>query len=38
MTEQTLAIVVGGSSGMGLETAKKLANQGHDLLIIGREA
>lgn len=37
MATKSLAIIVGGSSGMGLETAKKLAEQGHDLLIIGKE-
>ncbi|MCE0721716.1 MULTISPECIES: SDR family NAD(P)-dependent oxidoreductase [Legionella] len=37
MFNQNLAIIVGGSSGMGLETAKKLASGGFDLLITGRD-
>ncbi|VEB34568.1 glucose-1-dehydrogenase [Legionella cherrii] len=35
MSNQKLAIIVGGSSGMGLETAKRLAANGLDLLITG---
>lgn len=37
MFNQDLAIIVGGSSGMGLETAKKLSNNRLDILIIGRD-
>ncbi|HHT0593313.1 TPA: SDR family NAD(P)-dependent oxidoreductase [Legionella anisa] len=37
MLDQNLAIIVGGSSGMGLETAKRLAPSGLDLLITGRD-
>ena len=33
-----LALIVGGSSGMGLATAKQLAKNGVDLIIIGRSA
>src|SRR5690349_7285388 len=36
MFNQDLAIIVGGSSGMGLEIAKRLAASGLDLLIMGR--
>lgn len=35
MSNQNLAIIIGGSSGMGLETAKRLATNGLDLLITG---
>lgn len=37
MLNQNLAIIVGGSSGMGLETAKRLAASGFELLITGRD-
>lgn len=37
MFNHDLAIIVGGSSGMGLETAKKLSNNRLDILIIGRD-
>ncbi|AUH72988.1 SDR family NAD(P)-dependent oxidoreductase [Legionella sainthelensi] len=37
MLRNDLAIIVGGSSGMGLETAKRLSGYGLDLLITGRE-
>ncbi|HHF7366015.1 TPA: SDR family NAD(P)-dependent oxidoreductase [Legionella bozemanae] len=37
MCNQNLAIIVGGASGMGLETAKRLATSGLDLLITGRD-
>ncbi|WP_454782212.1 SDR family NAD(P)-dependent oxidoreductase [Legionella sp. WA2022007384] len=37
MLNHNLAIIIGGSSGMGLETAKKLAASGVDLLITGRD-
>lgn len=37
MFNQDLAIIVGGSSGMGLETAKKLSSNRLDILIIGRD-
>ncbi|HAT1918388.1 TPA: SDR family oxidoreductase, partial [Legionella pneumophila] len=36
MFNQDLAIIIGGSSGMGLETAKKLSSQNVDLLITGK--
>lgn len=34
-TEQPIALIVGGSSGMGLETAKRLLQQGIDTCIVG---
>lgn len=37
MFHQDLAIIVGGSSGMGLETAKRLSNSSLDILITGRD-
>lgn len=37
MYSQNLAIIVGGSSGIGLETAKRLATSGISLLITGRD-
>ncbi|MCF6193523.1 MAG: SDR family oxidoreductase [Kangiellaceae bacterium] len=33
-----LALIIGGSSGMGLATAKALANQGIDIVIVGRNS
>jgi len=36
MPQQTLAIIIGGSSGIGLETAKLLAKEGNDILVVGR--
>jgi len=30
------ALIIGGSSGMGLATAKKLAGQGVNVVIVGR--
>ena len=36
MFNRNLAIIVGGSSGMGLEIAKRLAENGLDVLITGR--
>ena len=33
---QELAVIIGGSSGMGLATAKRLAEQGLDLFLVGR--
>jgi NAD(P)-dependent dehydrogenase (short-subunit alcohol dehydrogenase family) len=33
----TLALIVGGSSGMGLATARQLAEKGTNLLIVGRD-
>ncbi len=33
---QSLSVIVGGTSGIGLETATKLAARGHDLLVVGR--
>ncbi|ARM32384.1 SDR family oxidoreductase [Legionella longbeachae] len=37
MFRKELAIIIGGSSGMGLETAKRLSGYGMDLLITGRD-
>lgn len=37
MTKKNIALVIGGSSGMGLEIAKRLANLGNDLIITGRD-
>lgn len=37
MLNKDLAIIVGGSSGMGLETAKRLSSSGVSLLITGRD-
>jgi NAD(P)-dependent dehydrogenase (short-subunit alcohol dehydrogenase family) len=37
MFKQDLAIIVGGSSGIGLETAKKISNNHLEILIIGRD-
>jgi NAD(P)-dependent dehydrogenase (short-subunit alcohol dehydrogenase family) len=37
MLHKDLAIIVGGSSGMGLETAKRLSTHNLDLLITGRD-
>lgn len=34
MHHQTLAVVTGGSSGIGLELARELGSHGHDLLIV----
>jgi NAD(P)-dependent dehydrogenase (short-subunit alcohol dehydrogenase family) len=36
-TTRSLSIIIGGSSGMGLETAKRLAAQGSDLLLVARD-
>lgn len=36
-SKQSMAIVVGGSSGMGLATAKRLLKNGVDTLIVGRD-
>lgn len=38
MSEEILALVIGGSSGIGLETAKRLATQGNTVLITGRDS
>lgn len=35
-TTRELAVIVGGSSGMGLATAKRLRNRGADLLLVAR--
>ena len=35
MTKETIALIVGGSTGMGFETAKKLTAQGISTLIVG---
>jgi NAD(P)-dependent dehydrogenase (short-subunit alcohol dehydrogenase family) len=35
---EKIALILGGSSGMGLETAKKLQKQGNTLLIVSRHA
>jgi NAD(P)-dependent dehydrogenase (short-subunit alcohol dehydrogenase family) len=37
MLNQNVAMIVGGSSGIGLETAKTIIREGLDLLIIGRD-
>ncbi|OUR95719.1 sugar dehydrogenase [Halobacteriovorax marinus] len=37
MSEQNLALIVGGSSGIGLETARRLAKNGSTVLITGRD-
>ena len=36
MSQQPLAMFIGGSSGMGLETAKQLVQKGITVLILGR--
>ena len=36
-SNNTLALIVGGSSGMGLATARQLADKGTNLLIVGRD-
>ena len=38
MTERTSVIVTGGSSGIGLATAKLYAARGCDVAIVGRNA
>lgn len=38
MNNSTLAFIVGGSSGMGLSTAKQLVSQGINTLILGNDA
>lgn len=35
---KTLGIIVGGSTGMGLEAAKEVLKQGSDVMLIGRDA
>jgi len=37
MNKQNWAVIVGGSSGMGKESAKLLAEKGHSLMLIARE-
>jgi len=37
MSNQNLAVIVGGSSGMGLETAKTIMEDNLDLLLIGKD-
>lgn len=37
ISNNTLAIIIGGSSGMGLAAAKQLATQGTRLIIVGRD-
>ncbi|SIS68830.1 SDR family NAD(P)-dependent oxidoreductase [Neptunomonas antarctica] len=32
------SLIIGGSSGMGLATAQQLAEQGHSIIIVGRDA
>ena len=36
-SKQTLAMIVGGSTGMGLETARQLVAEGRDVLIVARD-
>ena len=38
ISKNTLAVIIGGSSGMGLATAKQLAAQGIELIIVGRDS
>jgi len=38
MTIRRNALVTGGTDGVGKEVARQLANQGHNLLIVGRDA
>ena len=38
MSVQQLAVVTGGSSGIGLELARQFARHGHDLVIGGQDA
>lgn len=37
-SQSPLAVIVGGSTGMGLESARRLAERGVDLMLIGRDA
>ena len=37
-SKESLSVILGGTSGIGLETAMKLATRGHDLLVVGRTA
>lgn len=37
MTTKDTALIIGGSKGMGLETATRLADQGIDLILVGRD-
>ena len=37
VSKNNLAVIIGGSSGMGLATAQQLAAKGTDLIIIGRD-
>ena len=36
MKKSEVALIIGGSSGMGLATAKQLNNNGTDVIIVGR--
>ncbi len=36
MKKETIALIVGGSSGMGFETAKRLHEQGHTVLLLAQ--
>lgn len=38
MSSRPIAVVTGGSSGIGLELARELARQGHDLIIVAETA
>ena len=37
MVERPIALILGGSSGLGAATASKLAKEGHDLVIVHRD-
>ena len=38
MNNSSIALIIGGSSGMGLATAKQLVAQGIDTIILGNNA
>lgn len=37
MSKQSVAVIIGGSSGMGLATAKKLTDKVNNIIIVGRD-